>query len=123
MLVLLCVLIVVQVDETDNELKKWIVTIRNLYKAYNKLMFFSISKVLTLYKILTATDFSVNEMMQEIGVLFKNDSEAAKKLKVAVQVIGFIFVCKLHTFVLVLRILGISFWTMKLQCHFQRKHR
>ena len=49
-------------------------------------MFFSVSKVLSFYDILTTGEFSVNEMMQEIGILFKNDSETAKKLKVAVKV-------------------------------------
>ena len=75
-----------QVDDGDNELKKWIATIRNLYKTYDKLMFFSVSKVLSLYDLLTAGEFSVNKMMQEIGILFKNDSETAKKLKGAIQV-------------------------------------
>ena len=75
-----------QVDDGDNELKRWIATIRNLYKTYDKLMFFSVSKVLSLYDLLTAGVFSVNEMMQEIGILFKNDSETAKKLKGAIQV-------------------------------------
>ena len=82
----ICATYLLQVNDTDNKLKKWITTIRNLYKTYDKLMFFSVSKILSFHDILTSGDFSVNEMMQEIGVLFKNDSETAKKLKVAVQV-------------------------------------
>jgi len=76
----------IQVDDADNKLKKWMNTIRTLYKTYDKLMFFSVSKVLSFYDILTTEKFTVNQMMQEIGVLFKNDNETAKNLKVAVQV-------------------------------------
>jgi len=76
----------VQVDDGDDELKKWISSIRNLYKTYDKLMFFTVSKVLSLYDILTEEKFSVDKMMQEIGILFKNDSQTAKKLKGAIEV-------------------------------------
>lgn len=75
-----------QVDDADNKLKEWMNRIRDFYRTYDKLLFFSVSKVLSFYDILTTGEFTVNQMMQEIGVLFKNDIETAKKLKVAVQV-------------------------------------
>ena len=53
--------------------------------TYDKLLFFSVSKVHSLYDILTA--FSVEEMIQEVGFLFENDPKAIKKLKTAVKVI------------------------------------
>ena len=58
-----------------------------MYKAYDKLLFFSIPKILSLYKSLVATDVSIDKMVQEIGFLFKNDPEATRKLKTAVKVI------------------------------------
>lgn len=57
-----------------------------MHNTYDKLLFFSVSKVLSLYDILTA--FSVEEMIQEVGFLFENDPKAIKKLKTAVEVIS-----------------------------------
>jgi len=81
-----CMYCLLQVHDGDEELKKWISSLRNLYKTYDKLMFFTISKVLSLYDILMEEKFSVDKMMQEIGILFKNDSQTAKKLKEAIEV-------------------------------------
>ena len=55
-----------------------------MYNTYDKLLFFSVSKVLSLYDILTT--FSVEEMIQEVGFLFENDPKTIKKLKTAVKV-------------------------------------
>ena len=71
--------------------------IRKFYRTYDKLLFFSVSKVLSFYDILTTGEFTVNQMMQEIGVLFKNDNETAKKLKVAVQVQCFSCTHSIHS--------------------------
>ena len=56
-----------------------------MHNTYDKLLFFSVSKVLSLYDILTT--FSIEEMIQEVGFLFENDPKAIKKLKTAVKVI------------------------------------
>ena len=58
-----------------------------MYKTYDKLLFFSIPKILSLYKILVVTDVSIDKMVQEIGFLFKNNPEATGELKTAVKVI------------------------------------
>ena len=58
-----------------------------MHNSYDKLLFFSVSKVLSLYDILTSPVFSVDEMIQEVGFLFENDPIAIKKLKTAVKVI------------------------------------
>ena len=59
-----------------------------MYKTYDKLLFFSISKILSLHKILLAADVSsIDKIVHEIGFLFKNDPEAIRKLKTAVKVI------------------------------------
>ena len=65
-------------------MKNWNAAIRNMHNAYDKLLFFSVSKVLSIYDILTS--FSVDEMIQEVGFLFENDPKAIKKLKTAVKV-------------------------------------
>ena len=57
-----------------------------MHSSYDKLLFFSFSKVLSLYEILTAPEFSVDKMIQEVGFLFENDSKAIKKLRTAVKV-------------------------------------
>ena len=62
-------------------------TIRNMHNSYDKLLFFSVSKVLSLYDILSSPNFLVDEMVQEVGFLFENDPEAIKKLKTAIKVI------------------------------------
>ena len=66
-----------------------------MYKKYDKLLFFSVPKILSLHKVLVALDLSVDKkvdemvdkMAHEIGVLFENDPEAIKKLKTAIRVI------------------------------------
>lgn len=69
-------------------LKDWSAKIRNTHNSYDKLLFFSFSKVLSLYEILSAKEFSVDKMIQEVGFLFENDSKAIKKLQTAVKVIS-----------------------------------
>ena len=66
-------------------LKNWNASIRNMHNSYDKLLFFSVSKVLSLYDILS--NFSPDEMIEEVGFLFENDPKAIKKLKTAVKVI------------------------------------
>ena len=58
-----------------------------MHSSYDKLLFFSFSKVLSLHEILTAPVFSVDKMIQEVGVLFENDPKAIRKLWKAVKVI------------------------------------
>ena len=56
-----------------------------MYNSYDKLLFFSVSKILSLYNILISPDFSVDRMIQEVGFLFENDLLAIKKIKTAVK--------------------------------------
>ena len=60
-----------------------------MHNSYDKLLFFSVSKVLSLYDILSSPspNFFVDEMIQEVGFLFENDPKAIKKLKTAIKVI------------------------------------
>jgi len=58
-----------------------------MYNTYDKLLFFSVSKILVLHNILIKPVLSVDEMIQEVGFLFENDPEAIKKLKIIVEVI------------------------------------
>ena len=74
-----------QVAKAEEKLKNWNTTIKDMHSSYDKLLFFSVSKVLSLHDILTA--FSADEMIQEVGYLFENDPKAVKKLKTAVMVI------------------------------------
>ena len=74
-----------QVSSAENKLKKWRIKISNLYKDYNELLFFSVSKILSIHEILR-NFFSVDKVLQEIGFLFKNDDEAMNSLRVAVEV-------------------------------------
>ena len=59
-----------------------------MHSSYDRLLFFSFSKVLSLYEILTAKKFLIDEMIQEVGFLFENDAKAIKKLQTAVKVIS-----------------------------------
>ena len=61
-----------------------------MHNSYDKLLFFSVSKVLSLYDILSSPTFLVDEMIQEVGFLFENDPKAIKKLKTAIKVITLI---------------------------------
>ena len=71
----------------EKKLKDWNATVRDMHNSYDKLLFFSVSKVLSLHKILSSPAFSADEMVQEVGFLFENDPEAIKKLKTAIEVI------------------------------------
>jgi len=59
-----------------------------MYNEYDELVFFNVSKVLSLYKILVGQYLSADEMIQEIGFLFEGNSEAIKKLKATFKVIS-----------------------------------
>ena len=63
-----------------------------MHNSYDKLLFFSVSKVLSLYDILSSPNFSIDEMIQEVGFLFENDPGAIKKLKTAIKVITLVAV-------------------------------
>ena len=63
-----------------------------MHNSYDKLLFFSVSKVLSLYDILSSPTFLVDEMIQEVGFLFENDPKAIKKLKTAIKVITLVAV-------------------------------
>ena len=62
-----------------------------MYTKYDKLLFFSVPKILSLHEVLVSPDLSVDkmvdEMAHEIGVLFENDPEAIRALKTAIRVI------------------------------------
>ena len=58
-----------------------------MYKAYDNLLFFSVSKILSLHKILVEPSLSVDEIIHEIGFLFENNPDTIKKLKNTVKVI------------------------------------
>ena len=75
-----------QVDEAEKLLNSWTITVENMYISYDNLLFFSFSKVLSLYTILTAQIFSADEMIQEVGFLFDNDSKAIRELQIVVKV-------------------------------------
>ena len=59
-----------------------------MHKSYSKLLFFSVSKVLSLYTILKDSVFSADKMIQEIGFLFENSPTAIEMLKRAAEVIN-----------------------------------
>ena len=80
--------LLLQVAKAEEELKNWSATIRNMHNSYDKLLFFSVSKVLSLYDMLISPAFSVDEMIQEVGFLFENDPGTIKKLQRAVKVIA-----------------------------------
>ena len=69
-------------------MKDWRIQIKSLHQSYDKLLFFSVSKVLSLYDILKWS-FDANEVIQEIGFLFENSPPSIEKLKKAVKVILF----------------------------------
>ena len=57
-----------------------------MHKSYNILLFFSVSKVLSLHHILKVPVFSANKMIQEIGFLFENSPKAIRSLRTAAEV-------------------------------------
>lgn len=77
-----------------------------MYKKYNKLLFFSVPKILSLHKVLVSPDLSddqivdemVDKMAHEIGVLFENGPEAIGKLKTAIKVANINF-AKFHAWI------------------------
>ena len=82
----------------EKKLKDWNATIRDMHNSYDKLLFFSVSKVLSLNEILSSSAFSVDEMIQEVGFLFENDPKAIKKLKTAIEVITLVIYSYVYIF-------------------------
>ena len=58
-----------------------------MQNSYKNLLFFNVSKVLSLHSVLKDPDFSANKMIQEIGFLFENSPRAVEILKKTVEVI------------------------------------
>ena len=67
---------VCQVSDAEETLKEWKTTIKEMHKSYSKLLFFSVSKVLSLHTIPKDSVFSADKMIQEIGFLFENSPTA-----------------------------------------------
>ena len=57
-----------------------------MHKSYSKLLFFSVSKVLSLHTLIKDPVFSADKMIQEIGFLFENSPTAIELLKRATEV-------------------------------------
>ena len=57
-----------------------------MHNSYDKLLFFNVSKVLSLHSILKESVMSANKVIQEIGFLFENTTKAIGMLKKAVNV-------------------------------------
>ena len=89
-----------QVNDAEKKLKDWRNTINELYGKYDELLFFGVSKILQIFKILTKT-FSVDKVMGEIGFLFKRGDEAIQILKNAVEVCVHMYLCMCNTHYLV----------------------
>ena len=76
-----------------------------MYKAYDKLLFFGVSKVLSLHKILVAPMLSADDIICEIGFLFENNPEAIRTVKATIKVIIRYYVysnnfCKFMTYII-----------------------
>ena len=76
---------IAQIEDTVLGLEEWKSNITSFYKLYDKLMFFNISKILSLYCLLTE-GAPVGMLVQEIGFLFKDGIEATATLKLAIEV-------------------------------------
>jgi len=85
-----------QVTDAEKKLKDWRSTINELYGKYDELLFFGVSKILLIFKILTKS-FSVDKVLQEIGFLFKRDDEAIRILTEAVKVCMHMYICSCNT--------------------------
>ena len=59
-----------------------------MHKSYDKLLFFSVSKVLSLHAIIKHSDFSADKIIQEIGFLFENNTKAIGMLRKIINVIN-----------------------------------
>ena len=57
-----------------------------MHKSYSKLLFFSVSKVLSLHTLIKDPVFSADKMIQEIGFLFENSPTAIELLKIAAEI-------------------------------------
>ena len=81
-----------------------------MHNSYDKLLFFSVSKVLSLHDILTA-GFSVDEIIQEVSFLFENNPQTIVKLKTAVKVSLTVIIATyvhIHTYTRIIKILNLK---------------
>lgn len=69
-------------------LSKWREEVSQLRIQYEQLLFFSIPKLLHLFRMITAEKPEINAIVQEVGFLFQNKPLVLKKLKETVQVCG-----------------------------------
>ena len=67
-------------------LSKWREEVSQLRIQYEQLLFFSIPKLLHLFRMITAEKPEINAIVQEVGFLFQNKPLVLKKLKETVQV-------------------------------------
>lgn len=67
-------------------LSKWREEVSLLRIQYEQLLFFSIPKLLHLFRMITAEKPDINAIVQEVGFLFQNKPLVLKKLKETVQV-------------------------------------
>lgn len=77
-----------QVYEAAQMLSKWREEVSQLRIQYEQLLFFSIPKLLHLFRMITAEKPEINAIVQEVGFLFQNKPLVLKKLKETVQVCG-----------------------------------
>ena len=73
-----------QVKETEEKLRLWSLEVADLQSHYKYLLFFSIPKLLILHK--SMRENQVEEIVNEISFLFKNNTIVRGKLKSNVKV-------------------------------------
>lgn len=61
-----------------------------MHKSYDKLLFFSVPKVLSLHAVIKHPGFSADKIIQEIGFLFENSPKAIEMLRRAANVINLV---------------------------------
>ena len=71
-------------------MKQWKTTIKEMHKSYDKLLFFSVPKVLSLHAVIKHPGFSADKIIQEIGFLFENSPKAIEMLRRAANVINLV---------------------------------
>ena len=67
-----------------------------MHKSYEKLLFFSVPKVISLHAVIKHPDFSADKVIQEIGFLFENSPKAIEMLRKTANVINLV----LHIYIL-----------------------
>ena len=78
-----------RVLETELALSRWKKRVTELRAQYDWLLFFSIPKILNLYKLLISSDLNIqlDFIIHEISFLCQNDVHTREDLKHRVQVI------------------------------------